>query len=235
MTRSLALNRDNLADAVSREIQHMILGGEAQPGDWLMPQPELARRLGVGLSTVREAINGLSLLGILEPQPGRGTWITADALFLLRLLDLLRTQLADLDVVNIYEARRLLEIELTALAAQNATDADIARIEAALARMRQTLDDDAAFMQADLEFHLAVAEAGGNPLLKQFYHITAELMGEVNERIAGLPGLKSSGLAIQEGILEAIRAHNPALARRRALALVKRWHTILRAFVGSEA
>lgn len=229
------LSRDRLTDAVIREIQEMILRGEARPGDWLMPQPELAQRLGVGLSTVREAIKGLTLLGVLEPQPGRGTWVHAEAPALLRMLNLLRLRLPEVDLHTIYEARRLLEVELTVLAAERADEQAIGRIAEALQQMREALTSDAAFIEADLNFHLAVARAAGNPLLEQFYHITAGMMSEVNRQIAAIPGLKDIGLRLQEEILAAIRAHDAWQARQRALALVGRWREVLEAFESIQA
>ncbi len=224
------LSRDRLTDAVIRAIQEMILRGEARPGDWLMPQPELAQRLGVGLSTVREAIKGLTLLGVLEPQPGRGTWVHAEAPALLRMLNLLRLRLPEVDLHAIYEARRLLEVELTVLAAERADERAVARIDEALQQMRKALRYDEAFIEADLNFHLAVARAAGNPLLEQFYHITAQMMSEVNRQIAAIPGLKDTGLRLQEEILQAIRAHDTWQARQRALTLVGRWREVLEAF-----
>ena len=235
MPASTSISRDNLTDAVIREIQEMILRGEARPGDWLMPQPELAQRLGVGLSTVREAIKGLTLLGVLEPQPGRGTWVHAEAPALLRMLNLLRLRLPEVDLNAIYEARRLLEVELTVLAAERADERAIGRIAEALQQMREALASDAAFIEADLNFHLAVARAAGNPLLEQFYHITAQMMSEVNRQIAAIPGLKDVGLRLQEEILQAIRAHDAWQARQRALALVGRWREVLEAFASIQA
>ncbi len=235
MPASTSISRDNLTDAVIREIQEMILRGEARPGDWLMPQPELAQRLGVGLSTVREAIKGLTLLGVLEPQPGRGTWVHAEAPALLRMLNLLRLRLPEVDLNAIYEARRLLEVELTVLAAERADERAIGRITEALQQMREALASDAAFIEADLNFHLAVARAAGNPLLEQFYHITAQMMSEVNRQIAAIPGLKDVGLRLQEEILQAIRAHDAWQARQRALALVGRWREVLEAFASIQA
>ncbi len=223
---SMPLNRDNLTNAVIREIQAMILRGEIQPGDWMMPQPELASRLGVGLSTVREAIKGLTLIGIVEPQAGRGTWVHADAPALLRMLSLQRVRLTDLDLESVIEARRVLEVELTTLAAQRATEEDLASIASALNTMRHE-ENDAVFMGADLAFHLAVAHAAHNALLERFYHVTAQVMNEINTQIAPVPGVKDQGLTLQEDILEALRAHNPQEARQRATALIERWCGIL--------
>ena len=67
------------ANRVIRQIKDLIWRGEVTPGEYLPPQPVLAAQLGVGLSTVREAIKALSLIGLLEPLPGRGTLVMPDA------------------------------------------------------------------------------------------------------------------------------------------------------------
>lgn len=229
--RTALLRRDNLTDSVSREIRRLILNGEVAPGQWLPPQPELASRFGVGLSTLREGIKGLTLLGILEPQPGRGTQVNPEALHLLRLYDMSRARLEGLDLAHLMEARKTIEIALTVFAAERATAEDIDRIEEALEGMRQTLADDDAFTEADLVFHLAVAQAGRNPLLEGFYHLARGMLTEaIKESVAIQPVKDPKGTIVkqQERILAAIRAHDARAARRRAEALFVFWDEFLR-------
>jgi len=225
------LKRDNLTDSISREIRRLIIEGEVAPGDWLPPQPELAARFGVGLSTVREGIKGLTLLGILSPQPGRGTQVSPEALHLLRLYDVSRVRLEGLEVAQLFEARKTIEVALTAFAAERAAEEDVARIAQALDGMPRTSEDDDAFVQADLAFHLAVAQAGRNQLLESFYHVTRGMLAEaIRESIGIYPprDRRRSLVRQQERILEAIRAHNPRAARRRAEALFVFWDEFLR-------
>lgn len=230
MSQDTLITHSNLTDRVTHEIKQMILSGEARPGDWLMPQPELAKRFGVGLSTIREAIKGLSLLGILDPQPGRGTYIDSDAVTLIHMLDFQQTQLEGIELASVYEARKVLEVELTALAAERATDDDLAALRSALDRMQNSTEDAEDYMAADIAFHMLVARASHNPLLEQFYRVVSEAMEPINNSIADVPGVKDIGLQLQEEIYEAIRTRHPQLARQRAHALVNRWRGILRAF-----
>lgn len=225
------LKRDNLTESVSREIRRMILEGEVAPGDWLPPQPELAARFGVGLSTLREGIKGLALLGILEPQPGRGTQVSPEALHLLHLYDMSRARLGGLDLVHLIEARKTIEVALTVFAAARAGAEDLSRIEGALQRMRQSVADDDAFTEADLEFHLAVAEAGRNPLLKGFYHVTRSMLAQAIKESVAIPTVadpRATILRQQERILAAIRAHDVRAARRYAEAVFAYWDEFLR-------
>jgi DNA-binding FadR family transcriptional regulator len=204
----------------------MVLAGELAAGDWLPPQPELAQRFGVGLSTVREAVAGLSLLGVLDPQPGRGTQISPEAVFLFRAFDAIQMNLASLDIpiylLKVFEARRALEIELSGLAAERATEDDIAQIGAALQEMQASVEDGAAFLKADQAFHAAVAHASQNPILEQLYHIASELFAQVNQELLSAPGSVARGLRIQEQIFRAICDRDAETARQFSRELLQR-------------
>jgi len=223
------LNRHNLTDAVTREIKNIILNKEVEPGGWLPSQPDIARRFGVGLSTVREAIKGLTLMGVLEPQPGRGTQVSPEAFRLLRMADLCREQLQELGISTIYEARQMLEVELAGLAAERATEKDLAQIETALEKMRQSIKNEEAFYEADLEFHFSVARASKNSLLQQFYRIVMEMLTEVMQEVMSIPSARTSGVQEQQDILTTIRSRDPNAARQCARVLVAEWGRILQA------
>lgn len=210
------LTRDTLTDGVIRELQRMVAAGEIQPGEWLPPQAELAQRFGVGLSTVREAIKALTLIGLLIPQPGRGTQVSPDAHAILDTSTLVQTRLQELDAVQLCEARQLIEVGLSVMAAQRATPEDIAGIQAALQRMEQNLHDDQAFAAADLEFHLAVARAARNRLLERFYQVSRELLAETTQYLVALPQVKEHSIQLQREILRAIQAGDPEAARHAA-------------------
>lgn len=225
------LSRDKLTDAAMGEIEQMIMRGDIAPGDWLPPQPELARRFGVGLSTVREAVRGLTLLGILEPQAGRGTQVNPEAVRLLLMIDMLRTLVEELDALKIYEARRPIEMEISGLAAERATAEDVARIEAAVEAMAQGIADNEAYAKADLAYHMAVAQTARNPVLEQFNRLIWEMQGDVPHKIIAVPGYKEHGLQLQRQVLEAIRAHDPKKARRYAEQIIVYSEKLLRTFV----
>lgn len=221
--RSEPLQHDSLTDAAIAEIEQMILRGDVHPGEWLPPQPQLAARLGVGLSTMREAIKGLTLVGILEPQPGRGTQVSAEAVRLLQLLDLFRTRIEELGLPWAYEARKVIERELSVLAAQRADESDIAQMNRALDGMQHALisGQDDLYTQSDLEFHLALGRATKNQLLEQFNHVTWGMLGEFTRQAIRLPGFSERSMHLQRDILQAIRARDPQAARRHSEALLE--------------
>lgn len=199
--------RNTVAEEVAEELRSMILTGRLEPGDFLESQKALAERFGVGLSSVREAIQLLAAVGLVESHPGKGTWVCETALNSLFSPEEVKIRLGALNARQVYEARMVVEVALTRLAAERATPDDIRQIWTALAEMKAA-EDDAAFIHADLDFHLAVARAGHNPLLEQFYYLSRQLLAEVISQVIMLPHVKDESLPLQEDIARAIAAHD---------------------------
>jgi GntR family transcriptional repressor for pyruvate dehydrogenase complex len=203
-------------DEVVHEIRQMILMGTIEPGDFLPTRKELAAQFGVGLSTVHEAIQALSAVGMLASRAGKGTWVREDALDVLIHPKAVRMRLGELDAKKVYEARAVIEIALTEMAAQRATPADVERVWGALQRMEASIEDTKTFVAADLAFHLAVAKASKNELLEQFYHLSRKLLVEVIQETVSLPSVKQDSIRLQRAIAAAIEKGDPPLARQAA-------------------
>jgi GntR family transcriptional repressor for pyruvate dehydrogenase complex len=214
---SAHIRTSTLVDHVVDELREMILTGEIQPGKFLPTRKDLATQFGVGLSTVHEAIQALTAVGMLDSRPGKGTWVRDDALAMLIHPTVVKTRLGELHARELYEARLVVEVGLTELAAQRATPEEIERIWGTLKAMEATVQDDDAFVKADLEFHLAVARAGHNDLLEEFYHLTRRLLLDVLSGLVKLPYVKEDGIRLQRAIAEAIEKHDPQKARQATI------------------
>jgi len=204
----------------------MILTGQVQPGEFLLTRKELAAQFGVGLSTVHEAIQALTAVGMLESRPGKGTWVRDDTLDTLIHPAVIKTRLGELRARQVYEARFVIEVALTELAAKRATPEEIGQIWHALEAMEARVEDNQAFVEADLEFHLAVAKASHNELLEQFYHLSRKLLTELIGEMLKLPNVKEESIHIQRAIAQAIEQGDPDQARRAAvdhMEHVERW------------
>src|SRR5512133_1416049 len=117
-TRMLALQRTNLTDSLITEIQRMIADQGLGPGQKLPSETELATLFGVGRSTVREAMKALALMGVIDISPGRGTFLREQIQPLLADTRMQRVRLQDSRAIEVYEARKAIEVELAALAAE---------------------------------------------------------------------------------------------------------------------
>lgn len=209
--------RSTLVADITQELRQMILTGKVQPGEFLPSRKDLAVQFDVGLSTVHEAIQALTAVGMVESHPGKGTWVRDDALDTLIHPAVVNTRLGELNAQQVYEARSVIEVALTEFAAQRATTEDIERIWDALKAMEATVENEGAFVEADLEFHLAVAKAGHNDLLEQFYHLARKLLSEVITEMVRLPKVKEDSIRLQKAIAEAIEQRDLHKARQAAL------------------
>jgi DNA-binding FadR family transcriptional regulator len=170
------VERKPLVQLVVDELRNQVLVGDYKPGDLLPSREQIASELEVGVSTVHEAVRVLSAVGLLDSRPGVGTWVRDDALKSTIRPAAIITRLGDIDVRSIFEARSVIEVGTTELAAARATPGDIQIIWDALKEMEKALNDPEAYVEADLEFHLAVAAASGNPLLEDLYQLARDLL-----------------------------------------------------------
>jgi GntR family transcriptional repressor for pyruvate dehydrogenase complex len=154
--------RRTLADDVRRQLEAHIRAGGLAPGAMLPPEDELAARLGVSRSSVRAALRDLLAVGVLERRGNRAHVV--EQLPTVDVGDALRAA----RIREVFETRRLLEVQLAEYAAARATPAqrdEVVAVAAAIARVR----DVEALRPLDRAFHAAVAAAAGNPLLAELH------------------------------------------------------------------
>ncbi|MER6619153.1 MULTISPECIES: FCD domain-containing protein [unclassified Streptomyces] len=157
-----APQRGTVTQRAIERITAMIREGELEPGERLPTERELAVRLGISRSSMREAVRALTVLGVVEARHGSGIYVTR-----LEAGDLLETfgVVADLSrgrqLVELLEVRRVLESNATALAAARITPDRLAEVEKHLAAMNAT-DDPEEILAHDLAFHREIAAAAGN-------------------------------------------------------------------------
>lgn len=159
------IRKNSAPQMVAEQIIKKVGDGELAPGTRLPAQRDLARMLGVGRSSVREAINALVVMGYLKPMQGKGTFVntvlpTADP-----GLDNLTAALSAGTIFDLMEARQLLECRSAALAADRADAEQIGKLQAVMQKVALTEKDYTIFLDADIQFHAALAEASGNVVL----------------------------------------------------------------------
>lgn len=208
--------RNTIVTDIAGELRTRILSGQLQPGQYLEPQKILAEQFGVGLSTVREAIQYLAAVGMVESHPGKGTWVSQGALTAVFNPTEVKTRLGELNAQQLYEARSVIEVGLTCYAAERASPEEIAHIWQAIHAMGESMKDDQAYVNADVDFHLSVARAGHNSMLEQFYFLVRELFSEVVTQFVMLPKVKTESIILQTAIAQAIETHNLEQARQAA-------------------
>jgi DNA-binding FadR family transcriptional regulator len=218
--------RELLTDDIVRRLVNLILEAGLRPGDKLPSERELMARLGVGRSSLREAVRTLAALGVVDVRVGSGMFVADGESSVLTMPLSWGLLMGERSAHEVVEARRVVEIELAGLAAERATEAEIASIGEKLALMRASLEDAEAFARNDLEFHLAIARAAHNQVL---YHVIDTLRHVLRAWFVEVfPRRQDSGEPIRnhEPILAAIRVRDPEAARRAMaehLASGARW------------
>jgi GntR family transcriptional repressor for pyruvate dehydrogenase complex len=197
-----------LSEQIAQQILGQIADGTLHPGDRLPTESQLVEHLGVGRSTLREALRSLSGMGVLEIRHGHGVYVSAEASSAgLRRLDW-ALLLGSREMLNLVEARKTLEIQIAALAAERAAPADLERIASCLERMRtaHTRQDE---FEADVDFHIEVAHATGNDVFVRLVRTIREL---IQRMLWQSPAQLPSRLAEHERIFDAIQRKDPEAA-----------------------
>jgi len=162
-----------ISDQVFEQIRELIYKGEFKPGQQILPERELAVSMAVSRTSVRNAINKLVTMGLLEHRQGQGTFVSSpDSRKGNPLAAVMNTEEATLD--DLLEVRMGLEANAAVLAAQRATENDILSMERSLEEMIDDLEaTDKINTESDAAFHMAVAFATKNPvlihLMRNFY------------------------------------------------------------------
>ncbi|MDE2369735.1 MAG: FCD domain-containing protein [Burkholderiales bacterium] len=211
-----------LADIVAGDLETRILEGSLKPGDRLPAERALAAELGVSRPSLREAIQKLVSKGLLVTRHGGGTLVTdrLESAFVDPWKDMLRAHPALQS--DILEFRHMLEGEAALLAAQRATEADLARIDQVYGAMEAAYDSDQleSCIDQDVAFHQAIAEASHNALIG---HLSASLMRIVHGHIEGnlvhlhaLPAQWGQIRVQHRAIWQALHARDPEAAATAA-------------------
>jgi DNA-binding FadR family transcriptional regulator len=152
-------------EQAAQQLREQITSGAWPVGTKLPGETTLAATLGVGRSTVREAIRALAGEGLLQPRQGAGVFVLA-----VEPRSDLASHLRKAAIADVYEVRMMIETRAARLAAQRRTADDVAALEAALERRtRAARGTDAQFIDADIALHAAVVAAAGNPVLTTLF------------------------------------------------------------------
>lgn len=184
------------------------------PGTKVPSERELTKELGVGRSTVREALNGIAMLGIVEIRHGQGVFVTGEAAPDGEPSAI--TAALDRGVTNEFiEARLIVEVEVARLAARRRTDDDLARLEAALveqeARLRGDLD---ALVHVAAHFNVLLADAAHNEVLSAMIQSFVALMVERGPQVYQLDGFGEWDLQEHRGLYTAVLDRDPERAAK---------------------
>ncbi|MEV6008577.1 FCD domain-containing protein [Streptomyces sp. NPDC051976] len=224
-----SLRPSPLVEQATAHLREQIADGHWPVGTRLPGETALAASLGVGRSTVREAVRALAGAGLLRTRQGAGVFVIAT-----QPVEDWSAKLSRAAVTDVHEVRAMLEVQAARLAAERRTDADVAAMRAALAaRQAAAAVDSGAFVDADIALHATIVAAAHNPVLADLFTEFTPALREglipLVERL-GLRDLDHSpGDASQAAMVTAVAAADPDGAGRAVREELDRTSAMLRA------
>jgi GntR family transcriptional repressor for pyruvate dehydrogenase complex len=206
-------SRKPVAERVASRLLDLIRTGNLKAGDKLPTENELAAALQVSRPVVREALRGLSILGIVESRQGGRCYVTD--LSPSRLVAPIQMVIAidETNVDALYEARISVESEILKLAAERVTDIQLGKLrEMVRAGYELAEIDGTGFRVLDLEFHQLLMEISGNPFLERIARSLYDLGMEYRRVASETPGVIARSAAEHDAIFKALETHDPARA-----------------------
>ena len=190
---------------IARQIRDSVSSGQLKPGDKLPSERKLSEKLGVGRTHLRDALRKLEFYGIVKTLPQNGTVVAGLGIpaFESQITEMLDFQ--GNDFKSLVETRVILESSIAKLAADNRTDDDIENIKKALNAHRTKIEANEDALEEDFLFHLSIADASKNSVLKSLMLIiTPDIMHYFKKHDVCGDGRSSSAIEQHEALLECI-------------------------------
>ena len=205
--------KTSICDRLVDVIQNKILSGEYKPGDRLPSENDLAEIHGVSRFSVREALKKLNSMGLVIVQQGKGSFINTitPISYMKPLLPLL--MVSDHEIEMVLYTRLPIEMQTVSLAAQKAKPQHITLLRELMRQMETALynDDQETYNRLDLEYHMCIAEASGNPILYEILDVLQDLLTKQIRRTGGSLS-KNRSIKRHRMLLDAIENGESTLA-----------------------
>lgn len=201
----------SISDMVFKKIEEKIINGDWTPGTKIMSEPQLAKQLNVSRMSVREAIEKMVALGILTKKQGEGTFVNKlePSIYFNRLIPMITLDLDN--YLEILEFRLITEVENARLCAQRHTPEIISELESCYNRMLEFKNDNQKFAEADMDFHLKIAEGTQNSIITKVNVILKNLL-EYHQKFLYKSLGPEGGIKDHKMILDAIKNKDSELS-----------------------
>lgn len=203
----------SIGEQVFEQLKEQIFNNEWRSGEKIPSENDLAASFGVSRITVRQALQKLMALGLIETRLGEGSFIK-EAVPGINMNPLIpMAYLNENPLMELLEYRKVLEGNVAELATQKASQEEVAKLEEAYLLMEQVKDDLQMFSKMDLNFHLLLANMTKNSLIIQTFHIFNDVLNRAFTQIVSKRG-NSAGIYYHQLLLEAVKSRNSREAKR---------------------
>jgi len=222
------VRRGNLSSRIADRLRAQIDQGRFDPGEQLPGHRELASIFGVSVGSVREALSRLITEGYIETRAGRGTFVAARVGGSPVRRPAPALPLERKAIEELIEAREVLELQIAAMAARRASAAQVAELRRHVERLQAAASSPEEFLDADLEFHVVLAEAAGNRYLMAAMTEIRSLLKQDME-LAAETAIRRFGdlrLSVESHrqLVDAIARHDADVAREILAGMMSRNH-----------
>lgn len=206
------LKSRRLVDDVVNQLQHKISTGEIQPGEKIPTEPQLMELFGVGRSTIREAIRVLVHAGLIEKKQGFGTYLKTNPI----IQEPLTHRLHRAELIEVYEARKMVELEMSRLAALRRDEADLENMRNHLDTRHSALKnaDRELYTKSDIEFHKSIAVACKNGVIIDLFHSFSHVITDAMDKLNNEYQSHDPQSDYHEKLYESIKDKEPELAAK---------------------
>lgn len=205
------------------ELTELIHSKELKPGDRLPSIRQMAIALGVSHSSARDAYKQLQAMGLIKVHPRSGAFVQASRsrsqMFEPASPDS-RATVADFHLLHLLDARRVIEVEVAAIAAENRRLEDLHPVRQALESLALAMEQNqfSSFLAADIQFHVALARAAGNSVLTILVQSLSDGMAPLLLRSQVMSSTMQRAQQEHKQIYEAVLAGDAASARTAMLS-----------------
>ncbi len=209
-----------ISEEIVKQLRGLIFGGKLQPGEKLPPERELAKSLNVSRPPLREALNTLQGMGIIEIQQGNRSFVRPITTRSIYDPLVSYSKESPQNILQVFEVRKYLDIGAVSLAAERATPKQIMKLEKLVDQLEDDLKKGRLGAKTDLDFHMEIVKITGNHV---YHHLVSTVYDLLQEeyRIAwgGIfnnPESKKVLLEQHKKIVSTIKMNNPQEGRRSA-------------------
>lgn len=229
-------DRRKLSSVIAEHLKQQVMGGVLKPGDTLPSEAEIARQFNVSKPTVREAIDRLSTLGIINVQQGKQSTVNALNSSALEGFFRYAVRTYQNGLFDTMELRRGIEVETAALAAARIDADGIRTLEEIVVRMEEGLNSPSAWLAADYEFHAALARMSKNKMILQVFNGISDAIRYMQQVVHMQRDMRTPSITLQshKDIAEAVIAGDQQRARAAMFKHCSGGLPILEAIVADE-
>jgi GntR family transcriptional repressor for pyruvate dehydrogenase complex len=212
------IQKVSIAEEIAKQIMDLISSGSLRPGQRLPSERELCEHFGASRPSLREALRGLAIVGVLNARVGDGTSVAVDPGIFMRKVMEWRMVTEKHDIDNLLEVRLALEVISAARAARNATEAALNELRELVAKMKASGTNETQFARLDAEFHVVIAKASGNSLILNLVSMIRNQLVRALTKALRSPDAIVHSNKEHTALLNAIESHDADASKAAMLA-----------------